>query len=281
MSSGAIKLIKQLEEKSVLWMGILNITQDSFSDGGDFYTRDAALQRVNDLIRNGADIIDIGACSTRPGSDAPSWQDELNRLKPILEKIRLECLDKNVLISLDSFQPRVAQSLAQDKLIDIINDVMACRHTVDLGTQKIGMFDVVKNFDLGLIIMHMQGEPKTMQLSPHYENCVEDVKGFLQERLEKAKKIGIKALSIDPGIGFGKLFQHNMDLISHHGLSTLKSLHYPITIGLSRKSFLNTLLKKEVHAKERDLITKKLELSCIKHGARIIRTHKLPQEGIV
>ena len=194
MKSGASKFIKRLQEKSVLWMGILNLTQDSFSDGGDFYCIEAALNRVSEYLDYGVDIIDFGACSTRSGSESPPWQDELVRLKPVLEKIRSKCLEKNVLISLDSFHPQVAKSLAEENLIDIINDVMACRVFVNSDVKKICMFDVAKDFNLGLVIMHMKGQPKTMQHSPHYENCLKEVKEFFIERLEKAQQYDLKGL---------------------------------------------------------------------------------------
>ncbi len=281
MQTSADKLKKICTEHNHLWMGILNITPDSFSDGGLHYTKNFALKRAIDLVKFGAKIIDIGAVSTRPFAQSVSYDEELKRLLPVLKEIR-NSLSSDILISVDSFNPDVVYELAQNNLIDIINDqysgTITKEFTYNSELQKLNNPEIAAKFNLGYIIMHMKGTPENMQISPNYLNCIEEVFLFLQERMIYAERCGVKEIILDPGIGFGKTVEHNLELLSEKFIKKMSILNKSILIGLSRKWFIGQLYKELEVASQRDKVTKEFEYKCIEHGAKIIRSHVMPAE---
>ena len=214
-----------------LVMRIVNVTPDSFSDGGRFLDPDMAIAHGLRLAVDGADILDVGGESTRPGSDAVAANEEIDRILPVVKGLVAEVPD--VPLSVDTRKPEVAKA-ALDSGVSIVNDVTA-------GTAP-AMFDVVRDAGAGMVLMHMKGDPKTMQEAPRYDDVVAEVHEFLKERLEAAIFGGIEPerLCIDPGIGFGKTLQHNLVLMRN--LDTLLDLGRPVLVGPSRKRFIGTLL---------------------------------------
>lgn len=242
-------------------MGILNVTPDSFSDGGHYFSLNHALERARQMIAEGVHIIDIGGESTRPGAAAISVQEELDRVIPVLEKIRAEW--PTITISVDTSQPLVMrEAIAQGA--NLINDVRAL--------QREGSLQVIADSKtVGVCLMHLQGEPNTMQKNPHYQDVVREVSDFLQMRIQACLTAGIAAtrLCIDPGIGFGKTTVHNLLLIQQ--LSQLTQLGYPVLIGVSRKSLIGQVLNKPVTDRLYGGLA--LAVLAVLQGAKIIRTH--------
>jgi len=241
-------------------MGILNVTSDSFSDGGLFLSVEAALKQAHQMVQEGADIIDIGGESTRPGAQPVSVQEELDRVMPILTKIRAEA---PISISVDTSKPQVMQE-AIAAGADMINDVMALRHEGSLAT-------VATSDKVQVCLMHIQGEPRTMQQKPHYTNVVDEIKTFLLERVQACLKSGIakNRIILDPGFGFGKTLEHNLLLMKK--LHVFTELDYPVLVGVSRKSMIGNILNKPV--KERLYGSLALAVLAVSKGASIIRTH--------
>jgi dihydropteroate synthase len=247
-----------------LVMGVLNVTPDSFSDGGRYLDPDAALAHGMRLVSDGADIVDVGGESTRPGSDPVGAEEEIRRVIPVIE--RLAAAHPGLAISVDTRVPEVAAAaLAAGACI--VNDVS--------GGRAEGMFDVVREAGAGVVLMHMRGEPKTMQEAPHYDDVVADVKEFLRERIESAGFAGIEpeALCIDPGIGFGKNLEHNLLVMKH--LEALSDLGRPILIGPSRKRFIGAIL--DLPEDERVEGTAGAVAWCVAHGAHLVRVHDVQQ----
>lgn len=251
---------KVLDLSSAVVMGVLNVTPDSFSDGGRFVTLDAALQQTELMINEGALIIDIGAESTRPQAQHVSEQQELDRLLPVLEAVKKRF---DVIVSIDSSSPQVITESA--KLgAGLINDVRAL--------QREGALAAAAQTNLPICLMHMQGQPQTMQLQPAYESVVDEVKHFLLERLEACSQSGIvkERLLIDVGFGFGKTLAHNLQLLAQ--LSSFKSLGCPILVGMSRKSMLGALLG-DAPVEQRLFAGLSSATIAAFNGAKIIRTH--------
>ncbi len=215
-------------------MGVVNVTPDSFSDGGKFFARDAAVAQGQKLAADGADILDIGGESTRPFSDPVSADAEIERVIPVIEKLADQL---TIPISIDTMKAEVARR-AIDAGASMINDVSALRFDPAMG-------EVARQFETPVVLMHMLGSPKTMQDSPAYDNLIADISDFLKDAIERAQKQGISKskLIVDPGIGFGKTVSHNLFLIRH--LSAFAALEVPILIGPSRKAFIRKLLKDE------------------------------------
>ncbi|MBA4014176.1 MAG: dihydropteroate synthase [Phenylobacterium sp.] len=211
-------------------MGIVNVTPDSFSDGGRFLDPDAALTHARRLIAEGADILDIGAESTRPGSEPVSAEDEIARAVPLIAAIRAE---SSVAISIDTMKPQVARA-AVAAGADIWNDVAALRYAPDAP-------QVAAELGCDLVLMHMRGEPRTMQADPQYDDVVAEVCGFLAERAEAAMAAGVarEKIWLDPGVGFGKRPEHNLALIAR--LDAVAALGFPVLLGVSRKRFIAAL----------------------------------------
>ncbi len=251
--------VVELKERPLL-MGIVNVTPDSFFDGGRFEDTQSAVSHALRLVEEGADIVDIGAESTRPGSNPVSTEEESRRLIPVVTAVAKRV---SVPISVDTYKASVAKA-AIDAGAVIVNDVTALR-----GDSE--MVGVVAKSEAGLVLMHMQGTPQTMQQAPHYEDVVEEVREFLAERIRFAVARGVmnNRIMLDPGIGFGKFLVHNLDLLAH--LDKFKMLGFPLLVGLSRKAFIGQLLD---HPKQDRLwgTTAALALA-VAQGANILRVH--------
>lgn len=242
-------------------MGILNVTPDSFSDGGMYNSVDSALKRAKEMIELGVDTIDVGGESTRPGSLPVEADEEIRRVVPVIEKIK--SVYPEVIISIDTNKSEVAEKSVENGA-DIINDISA-------GTFDDKMFSVAAKYNTPIILMHIKGKPQTMQSNPEYGDLISEVYSFLLERIGRAKKEGVNTIIADPGIGFGKSVADNFRLITR--LKEFRSLGVPMLIGLSRKSFLGKSL--ELTVDERETPTIISETVAALKGARIIRTHNV------
>jgi dihydropteroate synthase len=213
-------------------MGVVNVTPDSFSDGGSFLDADAAIAHARRLVDEGADILDVGGESTRPGAQPVSGEEELRRVLPVLEGIAAAELGAQV--SIDTSKASVARA-AIDAGAQIVNDVSALRADAE-------MVDVIAHSGVECCLMHMLGEPRTMQQDPRYVDVVDDVRAFLEERLSFAVRAGVseQRIMLDPGIGFGKTLEHNLELLKR--LAELGTLGRPLVVGTSRKSFLGRIV---------------------------------------
>ncbi len=245
-----------------LLMGILNVTPDSFSDGGRFYDRERAIAHGLALAQAGADIIDVGGESTRPGAQPLAAAEELERVLPVISALRREC---SALISVDTRKSIVAErALAAGA--QIVNDISAL-------TADERMVAVVREFRAGAILMHMRGEPRTMQDHPVYEDVVREVRAYLQARLDDLEQQGIAraALAIDPGFGFGKTARHNISLLAD--LEALQACQRPVVVGVSRKRFLGHLTGRDVG----DRLAGSLGALAyaLWAGAQVVRVHDL------
>jgi dihydropteroate synthase len=248
-----------------LVMGVLNVTPDSFSDGALYFDTDAAVARAFDIERAGADILDVGGESTRPGSEGISVEEELRRILPVLEKIRGRL---KIPISIDTSKVDVAEAAANAGA-EIINDVTALRDDP-------GIAEVARRRKLPLILMHMRGEPRTMQKKPFARNVVRDVTAGLKKAVETARRAGIakSQIILDPGTGFGKSYEQNFELIAR--LSELARLGYPLLIGTSRKSFIGRALGCAPES-ERIWGTAATVAASILQGAHIVRVHDVAE----
>ncbi|MBS0150509.1 MAG: dihydropteroate synthase [Nitrospira sp.] len=243
-----------------LIMGVVNVTADSFYDGGRYLKPEQAIAHAMELVEQGADLIDIGGESTRPGSYPVSEQDELDRVLPVVEELAHRI---SIPISVDTTKSRVAQR-ALDHGASIINDVSAM-------TQDPAMASVIARSGAAVVLMHMQGTPQTMQLAPSYADVLSEVTQFLEMRIRDAVQSGIARTNIvlDPGFGFGKLVFHNLELLRR--LSSLSTLNRPLLVGLSRKAFIGTIVEKSVEYREWG--TAAAVALAVDRGARIIRVH--------
>jgi dihydropteroate synthase len=244
-------------------MGVLNLTVDSFSDGGRYVDRNAALAHARAMVAAGATIIDVGGESTRPGAEPVPLQQELDRVLPVIEALRSEV---NVLLSIDTMKPEVMRA-AVAAGAGMVNDVMAL--------QAPGAREAVAATRAAVCLMHMSGTPQTMQSAPQYDDVVGQVSTFLTDRAKAAVASGIAAdrIVIDPGFGFGKSLSHNLALLA--GVARLTRLGYPLLVGLSRKSMLEKLLGRQVDER----LAGSLALATIAtlRGARIIRCHDVAE----
>ena len=243
-------------------MGVLNITPDSFSDGGHYFQHDKAIEHGLALVKDGADIIDVGGESTRPYAEKVSVQEELDRVIPVIQGLRKEL---KVPISIDTLKADVArEALAAGA--SIINDISALRYDT-------GMVSVAAEARVPIVLMHMKGSPSNMQDNPVYDHLIQEIIDFLMNAVDRAVEGGIEKASIilDPGIGFGKSFDHNLEIIRE--LHQFHSMGMPIMLGTSRKAFLGHLLDKV--ALERDTGTMATIAVGVMHGAHIIRVHNV------
>ncbi len=247
-------------EKPYLIMGILNVTPDSFSDGGQFLKVENAFTHSVKMIEEGADIIDIGGESTKPFAEPVSTDEELSRVIPVIEKIRSEY---DILISIDTTKSKVAEE-AITAGANIINDVSAME--IDEN-----MLQVAKNYNSPIVMMHMKGIPKNMQNNPTYDHLITEIKDYLSSRVKCAINAGIdkKNIIIDPGIGFGKSVEHNFEIINN--LDSFVDLGFPVLLGASRKSFIGLTLDVE----EKDRLEGSIAANVIglQKGAKIFRVH--------
>ncbi len=241
-----------------LIMGILNVTPDSFSDGGQFFDKPKALEQARKMIADGVDIIDVGGESSRPGAKPVSMEQEMERVIPIIQAIRSE---SSVVISIDTYKSPVAKA-ALEAGADIINDISG----TDFDTN---MKKVIEESACPVIIMHMQGTPRTMQKNPDYKNVLEEVGWYLQKKADEIAYLNDGRVILDPGIGFGKTLEHNLKLIAH--IKDFTFYGYPLLVGLSRKSFIGKVLDNDVQERLAGGLT--AELHCIQNGADIIRVH--------
>jgi len=240
-------------------MGILNITPDSFSDGGVFMDVDKALRHAQAMVEAGADIIDIGGESTRPGAQPVNAQQEMDRVLPVLERLSTNI---DVPLSVDTSKPEVMREAARAGA-GLINDVYALRAE--------GALQAAAKSGLPVCLMHMRGEPRTMQENPQYADVVDDVRAFLQERVDAATAAGIARdrIVIDPGFGFGKSLEHNLELLRR--LAEFRSLGLPVLAGLSRKSMIQMALGLPVDQRLNASLV--LALIAVAEGASIVRVH--------
>ncbi len=252
------------QAKRVLVMGILNVTPDSFYAGGRTFDANAAIEMGLSMIEDGADILDIGGESSRPGAAPVSSQQELARILPVLEGLRVKT---SIPLSVDTTKASVAKSALRAGA-DIINDISALRFDPDMA-------ETISKFGATVVLMHMQGVPQTMQQEPHYDDVVSEVRDYLLERAKVAQAAGIQPdrIILDPGIGFGKQLEHNLALLRQ--LPKLASCGYPVLVGLSRKSFLGQLL--DLPATERLEGTIAANTVAILGGASIIRVHDVKE----
>jgi len=254
-------------------MGIVNVTPDSFSDGGEFLDRDAALEHCRALVADGADILDLGGESTRPGAAPVDADEELARVLPVLEGVRDAALETQ--LSIDTSKAAVAHA-AIAAGAGIVNDVSALRADPEMA-------GVIASSGVECCLMHMLGEPRTMQRDPRYEDVVDDVKAFLEERLGFAVEAGIREqrVMLDPGIGFGKTTEHNLELLRR--LDELVSIGRPLLVGTSRKSFLGTLAAAAQGRAEPPAPSQRLPgtlATCVlalERGARVFRVHDVAE----
>jgi dihydropteroate synthase len=246
--------------RPALVMGIVNVTPDSFSDGGKFLDADAAVTHALKLVDEGAEILDVGGESTRPGAKPVSEKEELRRVLPAIEKLAAKI---TIPISIDTMKPAVARA-ALAAGASIVNDVAANR-------RDDAMWQIVAEFRAGYICMHAQGSPQTMQKNPAYKNVVREVGEFFRERLKKLNAAGVAADQVvfDPGIGFGKTPEHNLQLLA--GLRRFKKLSRPLLLGVSRKSFLGKISGATLN--ERLPASLACATLAIESGVQIIRTH--------
>ena len=244
-----------------LIMGIVNVTPDSFSDGGRFADPGRAVEHALAMVADGADILDIGGESTRPGAEPVGEAEELRRVLPVIRALRSQ---SQVLISIDTMKASVARA-ALDAGADIINDVTGLRGDA-------AMVRLAAERDCGLVAMHMIGDPQTMQTAPHYENVVTEVRAYLEERMRRLTASGIapERIALDPGFGFGKTLEHNLSLLRH--LPQLAIGDRPLLIGVSRKSMIGKVLHSTDMA-DRHWPTIALTAYAREHGARILRVH--------
>jgi dihydropteroate synthase len=248
-----------------LVVGVVNLTPDSFSDGGRWLDPEAALAHALALVEEGADVIDVGGESTRPGAAPVSAEEELARVRPLLERL---CPRAGVPVSIDTSKPLVAEA-ALDLGVRVVNDVTGLRDTDLRGLPVLA--GLAQRYGASLFVMHMQGDPDTMQQDPHYEDVVHDVGEFLGYAAVRAQAAGVahERIALDPGIGFGKTLDHNLELLRR--VDNLAMRGYPVMVGVSRKSLFQKLLDLPVDQRlEAGLAAAVVAVS---RGARLVRTH--------
>ncbi len=245
-------------------MGILNITPDSFYDGGQYTVQSSILKRTSQIIEEGGKIIDVGAFSSRPGSKMPSIEEERRRLIPALEIIRKNFPD--VIISVDTYRSAIAREVVDKFGVQIINDISA-------GEMDSNMFATIGELKVPYIMMHMKGTPENMQNNPHYDNLMQEISLYFAEKTDKLKLLGVNDIIIDPGFGFGKTIDHNYQLLNN--LHEFKAFELPVLVGISRKSmiykFLNSTPQEALNG------TTALHTIALLNGAHILRVHDVKE----
>ncbi|MCX7765851.1 MAG: dihydropteroate synthase [Candidatus Sumerlaeia bacterium] len=257
--------------KQPLIMGVLNVTPDSFSDGGKYFSFNEALRRAEELIKEGADIIDIGGESSRPGAEPVTAEVELQRVLPVIKAVKEKY---DAVISIDTYKFEVAEQAVYAGA-EIVNDITGLRHSPE-------MKELIARTGAGIVIMHMQGTPQNMQQSPTYEDVVEEIGEFLEAQIQEAKNAGVneEQIVIDPGIGFGKTLQHNLTILAN--LQQIKKrCQRPLLIGVSRKSFIGKLLG-DIPPAERVYGSIGSAIAAVRNGADIVRVHdvRAPRESL-
>ncbi len=244
-------------------MGILNATPDSFSDGGKFRTAQDAIAQAELMIEGGVDLIDIGGESTRPGAQPVELQEELDRVLPVIEALK----DCGVPLSIDTYKAETMRQALRAG-VDCVNDIWALR-------QEGAVDAVLESSNCGIVLMHMQRDPQTMQFNPEYHDVIAQVMQFLKERAELLKTKGVEGIriAIDPGFGFGKSLEHNLTMLKH--FDQFSKLGYAVLAGISRKSMLGKLTGKDTH--ERLAPSVAAAIMAADRGARIVRVHDVPE----
>lgn len=244
-------------------MGVINANEDSFFKDSRFYGP-TAVSRIEQMIEQGANIIDLGGVSSRPGSVAVSWEEELSRVKPIIDVIYEEKLYEKVKFSLDSYEPKVLD-YALNSGFSIVNDIT--------GLENDEVCKVASSYNAQVVIMHMQNNPANMQQKPEYNNVILDIDEFFKQRIEKAKSFGIEDIVLDVGIGFGKTLEHNLLLLKN--LSHFKHFGFELLIGASRKTMINLISESTIEKRLPGTLA--IHLESIKNGASIIRCHDVEE----
>ena len=257
------KLLENRKFNNPMIMGVLNLTPDSFYDGGRYNDIDKIMSRVKEMIQEGVDIIDLGACSSRPGSSSISLQEERERLFPALKKIREEFND--IIISIDTYRYQIAEKAIKYR-VSMINDIY-----VEKNETK--MFKVIKKHNIPYVLMHMSGNPKNMQKNISYDNFYDEIMMFFENKIQKLNNIGCKKIILDPGFGFGKTLNQNYKLIDM--IPDLKKFGCPILIGISRKTMISKPLK--IDSKNTLSGTIAANTICLVKGANIIRVHDVKE----
>jgi dihydropteroate synthase len=245
-------------------MGILNVTPDSFYDGGRYQTEKVIIKRAEQIAEEGALIIDIGACSSRPGADNISREEEMKRLDSALRIVRKRLPD--AIISVDTFRSDIAKTVVTDYEADMINDITA-------GGADRNMIDTIAGLKVPYIIMHIKGTPQNMQVNPEYDDLIEEIIKYFSEKLQKIKLAGICDVVIDPGFGFGKTLEHNYEIL--HRLDEFKIFELPVMVGLSRKS----MIYKALGSSPEEALngTTVLNTMALMNGANILRVHDVKE----
>ena len=251
------------KRKRPVVMGILNATPDSFSDGGKFRTAQDAIAQAELMIANGVDLIDIGGESTRPGAEPVELQEELDRVLPVIEALK----DCGVPLSIDTYKAETMRQALRAG-VDCVNDIWALR-------QEGAVDAVLESADCGIVLMHMQRDPQTMQFNPEYHDVIVQVMQFLKERVEllTAKGVEKNRIAIDPGFGFGKSLEHNLTMLKY--FDQFSQLGYTVLAGISRKSMLGKVTGKDTH--ERLAPSVAAAIMAADRGARIVRVHDVPE----
>ena len=251
------------KRKRPIVMGILNATPDSFSDGGKFKSPIDAIAQAELMIEGGVDLIDIGGESTRPGAELVELQEELDRVLPVIEALK----DCGVPLSIDTYKAETMHQ-ALNSGVDCVNDIWALR-------QEGAVDAVLESKDCGIVLMHMQRDPQTMQFNPEYHDVLAQVMQFLKERAELLKAKGAQAnrIAIDPGFGFGKSLEHNLNMLTH--FDQFSRLGYSVLAGISRKSMLGKITGKDSHERLAPSIAAAIMVA--DRGARIVRVHDVPE----
>lgn len=250
-------------ESDFIILGILNVTPDSFSDGGQFFNPEKAIEHALKLIKQGADWIDIGAESTRPGSEPVSAEEEWNRLEPVISGLLSQ--NPDLILSIDTTKSSVARQAVQAGC-SVVNDISG-------GTFDSDMISTVSSLNVPYILMHTGGKPKTMQEKPFYRNVTNEVTAFLKNQAEKAKSAGIQTIILDPGFGFGKTLEHNYQLLN--GLHHICSLGFPVLAGISRKKMIGDVTGKPPD--QRGTGSRTAETIAALKGARLFRVHDVAE----
>jgi len=251
------------KRKRPIVMGILNATPDSFSDGGQFRNASDAIAQAELMIKSGVDLIDIGGESTRPGAEPVSLQEELDRVLPVIEGLK----DCGVPLSIDTYKAETMRQALKCG-VDCVNDIWALR-------QEGAVDAVLENFSCGIVLMHMQRDPITMQFNPEYQDVLAEVKQFLKERAEllTAKGVEKNRIAIDPGFGFGKRLEHNLNMLTN--FQSFSELGYPVLAGISRKSMIGKITGKDTHERVAPSIT--AAIMAADRGAMIVRVHDVAE----
>lgn len=250
-----------------LIMGIINMTPDSFFDGGKYNSHEKALKKIENMIENGATIIDIGGCSTRPGSNFISISKEWDRIEDIIKNSIKRF--PNIIISIDTYRAEIAKRGLEEGA-SIINDVSA-------GSYDSNMYEVVSNYKAPYVLMHLRGTPKTMNLKSNYKNLMAELLRFFSKKIDSLNEFGINDIILDPGFGFAKDYDQNYDILKN--LSLLNKFNLPILVGLSRKSFV----KKKFGSSNKDSLngTIKLNKIAVANGASILRVHDVKENVLI